>query len=321
MSDKPVPFSKRARYRTEAALIRVGIALLTLMPRRMVLGLAWSAAWVGFLVAPRPRSVAIANLDVAFGDEISPARKRQIARRSFQNLAMTMTSLLHAHRVTPKKLDAFCTIDESHLAELKQSGQAVIIITPHYGNWEILGLKLAAAGYPLTVIAQDMPNTQTERILAELRSVTGNRVISQQAATIKLYRALRRGEWTAALTDLNAPRGGGGVWIDFFGLPVYNNSSVAWLAIKTRAAVMGCAAVPLPGGRVDIRVTPIAYETTDDLDADVARLSAACLGFCEEVVRRDPDHWLWTYKRWKRRPHAEQGQYPFYSTQAPQPKS
>ncbi len=53
-----------------------------------------------------------------------------------------------------------------------------------------------------------------------------------------------------------------------------------------------------------------------DHAADVAALSQQVLDQCRDLIRDDPEPWLWTYKRWKRRPTPDRDGYPFYSRYA-----
>ena len=68
------------------------------------------------------------------------------------------------------------------------------------------------------------------------------------------------------------------------------------------------------------RITPDSQFRVQCYSADFAEnplhrtnLALRCLDLCADLIRQDPDHWLWTYKRWKRRPSPEKGRYPFYS--------
>ena len=123
-----------------------------------------------------------------------------------------------------------------------------------------------------------------------------------------------RGETIGVLVDVNARRGRGGVWLDFFGLKVFNSAAIAELAIRTGAAIIFGHAEPLPGRRVRINFGPeVVPSDTGDRERDVLLTSQRCLDLCAEVIRKNPDLWLWTYKRWKRRPTPEVGRYPFYS--------
>jgi lauroyl/myristoyl acyltransferase len=57
----------------------------------------------------------------------------------------------------------------------------------------------------------------------------------------------------------------------------------------------------------------IVPDDTGDHAQDVLTTSQRCLDLCADLIRKNPEHWLWTYKRWKRRPSPEAGRYPFYS--------
>ena len=70
----------------------------------------------------------------------------------------------------------------------------------------------------------------------------------------------------------------------------------------------------MPDGRARIVYWPeIVHEPTGNKEADARAINQKCLAFCESVIREQPEHWLWSYKRWKVRPTPEQGRYPYYS--------
>jgi lauroyl/myristoyl acyltransferase len=102
--------------------------------------------------------------------------------------------------------------------------------------------------------------------------------------------------------------------LDFFGLPVYNHASAAALALHSGAAIVLGVAHPLGAGRVRAVYGPeIKYTLTGDHTKDLHTINQQCLAACEQVIREHPEHWLWSYRRWKFRPRAEQGRHPYYS--------
>ncbi|MGO9608616.1 MAG: lysophospholipid acyltransferase family protein [Verrucomicrobiia bacterium] len=118
----------------------------------------------------------------------------------------------------------------------------------------------------------------------------------------------------ALLIDLNAVPSRGGIWLDFFGKPVFGFSGAAALARHTGAAIITAVGHPLPDGRVRAVYGPeIPCANTGDEEADLRVTSQQCLRYCEELIRREPERWLWFYRRWKFRPTAERGDFPYYS--------
>lgn len=318
-STNPVSLGKRFRYALETAGFRLLICLLPCLSFRGLQGLARGLGSLAYRVAGKPRRIALANLDVAFGHTKPLAEKERIARCSMQNLATTILTLFWSARQTPKELHAVVEPDAENLDFARQvvaRGKGVVCATLHYGNWELLSLATGNYGFPVHIVAEFSRNAALAELIHGLRSRTGNRIIAQRGAAPKLLRALRKGEVVVLIIDQNAPEEGGGEWLEFFGLPAFNNVIAAALAIRTGAALCSCHTVPMPDGRVRVVYGPeIPYTVTDDYEADVRRVSQQCLDHFEQLIRQQPGFWLWTYKRWKHRRDLGDTRYPFYTSE------
>jgi KDO2-lipid IV(A) lauroyltransferase len=319
--NRSVTRGKMLRYRLETGLLLTVTWILPRLSRRMMLRCARALGAVAYRLMGRQRKIALANLDVAFGDTMTAAEKERIARRSMEQFASSLLGLFWSARMTVDDVDSVIEIDPRDLALARgmvEEGRGIIFVTLHYGDWEMLGLASGFLGVPLHVVTETMRNKGMEEVFARLRTRSGNAVIPQQGAAVKLLRALRRKGSIALLIDLNAPDHSGGMWMDFFGLPVYNNTAAAALALRTGARIVGACTIPLPDGRVRLKFGPeIPCESTGDDQADLRRVSKACLEYCEQVIREAPEFWLWSYKRWKHRPEKPRGHYPFYTTWKP----
>ena len=314
---KPIPLPKRLRFRLETFGAR-SIAWMTLrLSRRSVGQLARAVGWLGYYLLPMPRRIALANLAVAFGSTKTRLEKQRVARASSQNFAATILTHFWAPRLTRDTLGQFADVDAEGLKlvrDLCAKGRGIIFVTLHYGDWELLGLATGFYGFDLTVVTKTMRNAGLETIFSRLRAQSGNHIISSRHAGAKLLKALRRGHCVALLIDQHVGPRGGGLWCDFFGVPVLTTSLMARLALHSGAAIVGCVAHPLPDGRSRMVYGPeIRCEPTGDDEADVRSITQQCLQYCERTIRERPEPWLWSYKRWKVRPHQEPGRYPFYS--------
>jgi KDO2-lipid IV(A) lauroyltransferase len=189
-----------------------------------------------------------------------------------------------------------------------------VFVPFHFGEWETLGVATALLGFPMTIVMEQLRNPHVARTFERLRGHAGNQIILQRHALPKLLKALKRGERIALLIDLNALPSRGGIWLEFFGKPVFAFSAAAALARYTGAAIIGGVSYPLADGRLRIVYGPeIPCANTGDEDADLRVTSQQCLRYCEELIRRNPEYWLWFYPRWKFRPTKELGDFPFYS--------
>ncbi len=319
---KPLSTGRKVRYWFEALALKLVARSIQLLPRRVMLGLSHGVGSIAYYLLNRPRKIALANLAIALGATHSPRRRKEIARRSFQNFSRTMFGLFWSARMNPESFRQLVVFEDAVLTQVRalhQTGRGVIYIGLHYGDWEMAGLCAGFVGVPVNIVTDTMRNTRMEQIFADLRSRSGSRVVGQEGAVLKLFRALRRGEGVALLIDQHANQRLGGEWLEFFGLPTFSNVAAAALSLRTSAPVVPFLATPQSDGRVVLEFgEPIAVPPTSDQENDIRTLSQKCLQFCEDRVRAKPELWLWSYKRWKHYPAGQQTRYPFYSSPAPE---
>jgi len=229
-----------------------------------------------------------------------------------------MLGLFWSARLTPALTQQLVELPDSCLRLIRDCqarGKGVIVITMHYGDWELQGPAFGFRQIPMTVIAKRMRNPALERIFVKLRSRWGHRVVAGRFAMLHVLKTLKRGGCVAVLVDQHVGLRAGGTWCDFFGLPVLTNSTIGQLELRSGAAIVTSIAHPLPDGKIRIDCQELAYQPSGDAQADIQMISQRCLDFCEAVIRKNPDHWLWSYKRWRARPHPELGRFPAYSQQ------
>jgi KDO2-lipid IV(A) lauroyltransferase len=307
---------KRLRHRLEAALLTPALWVVPVFPYRAVRRMGRCLGWLCFWVLGGQRRTALANLDVAFGDARTRPEKIRIARASFQSFGAAMVGLFWSGRLTPSLTRQIVDVPDTSLQLIRNSmarGKGVIFIMMHYGDWELQGPAFGFREIPLTVIAKRMRNPALERIFVKLRSQWGHRVVAGPYAMLRVLKTLKRGGCVAILIDQHVGARAGGTWCDFFGLPVLTNSTIGQLELRSGAAIVTSIAHPLPDGRIRIDCQEFSYQPSGNDQVDIQTISQRCLDFCEAVIRKDPEHWLWSYKRWRARPHTEQGRFPAYS--------
>jgi Kdo2-lipid IVA lauroyltransferase/acyltransferase len=306
-------------------LLTVGVEVLAwIIPklsRKSVWRLGHTAGWLGYYMLASERRIALSNLDTVFAATKSRKEKISIARASFQNFVTTILLLFWAPQLTASNLGEIVEVDPEDLQfmrEIFDRGQGALCVTFHYGNWELVGLASGFWGFPISVLTCGggawESNPKTSRILSRLRSRSGNHVTSARSSPCSLVKPLQQKEGVALLVDLNASRRGKGAWVNFFGLPVFNTVTVASLARMTRAPIVCCVGYPLPNGNIKIVLGPeVKYTLSGNEQIDLREISQKCLEFCEQVILRNPEHWRWAYKRWKRRRTTDSRAFPYYS--------
>jgi KDO2-lipid IV(A) lauroyltransferase len=184
------------------------------------------------------------------------------------------------------------------------SGKPAIILTGHYGNWELAGYVFGLFGFPTYAVARTLDNPYLERFLREFRERTGQRLIPKSGGYDQIVEVLSTGKPLSMLADQDAgPRG---LFVDFFGRPASTHKAIALLAIEHEVPVIvGVARRIGPGFRYEIRCADIIEpgELTGTVD-DSRLLTQRYTSALEELIRQDPTQYLWLHRRWKNQPQA-----------------
>jgi lauroyl/myristoyl acyltransferase len=310
------PLYRHLRRPFETAAFRLALATVARLPRRAVLGLAWLGGSLGFCFDRRGRAVGLANLELAFGPAKTAAEKRAILKAAYITMARTFLDVIWFGTRSAERLSRYVEPDPTLQPLLCNKNQ--ICITAHFGNWETVGQMMALHRFPLHSIAMPVKNPAVDRMLIARREVTGQKIIPRQGALRKLLGVLRDQGKAAFLVDQNTSEKHGGIWVNYFGLPVPVTPAPAALAARTGSELFVGFCAPQPGGRYRVYVTDRFLPPAPGDEAAVHALTQQVLTAIENEVRRHPEHWLWMYKRWKKiRPGTAPDRYPFYAKPAP----
>ena len=292
----------------EAVLVAAALALIPLLPRRAVVSLARALAALAFRLSRRDRRIAMANVELAFGASRTAAEKQAIVRESFGTMALVLLDVFWFQRRTAARLRRHVSFDPSYYACYVPYAPC-IVVTAHYGNWEVEGLVSALDGYPLHSVAMPLKNRYVDAMLAHARNVTGQKVVPRRGAVKSLLRVLRDGGRTAFLMDQNTLPAEGGQFVEFFGLPVPVSGAAEMLAQRTGAPVVFAYSAIDDAGHYTVYCQPPLFP-----GAEGTGITQQTTGMLEALVRRSPGAWLWMYKRWKSVPPGADGsRYPYYA--------
>jgi len=310
--------SNRHPIRSVFELMATGVACATIprLPRASVLSLGRAFGRTAAAAPSHARRVALANLRLAYGSELSEEARRERLRRSFESFALALLDAVWFGGGPPDRLRRYIRHDAAFLERVR-GGRAHVLLTAHLGEWEVLGQAVAAEGVRLMSVAAPLANPAVDRIFAELRRASGQMIIPQRGAMLRLLRHLKGGGQVAMLLDQNVKPEEGGVFVPFFGLPVPVSRAAAALALRMRAPILSAFMFAEPDGTCRV-VSGEAIEPEDfppgENDEAVVCLTTEIAALCERAVRRWPDAWLWSYKRWKHvPPGVPRERYPFYA--------
>ncbi len=260
-----------------------------------------------YFVDRKHRERALGNLRRGC-PELSETQARALARRSLQQLFMLFVEVLFTTRLVHLdtwrkyvKLDQFKPVVEL----LLRKNQGLILLTGHYGNWEILGYVLATLGFETTSIARPLDNKMVNRWLTAVREKKGQKIIAKTGATPKVTALLDRNAAVGFIADQNA--GSKGMFVDFFGRKASTYKSIGLLAMEYQVPIIIGYARRV-GERFQFRcgAQDIIYPTDWANQPDPLRyITQRYTKAIEDLIRVDPGQYLWVHRRWKSRPKGE----------------
>jgi KDO2-lipid IV(A) lauroyltransferase len=246
------------------------------------------------------KHVRIAAKNLARTPEICPPdRIASFIRRVYDHVGLGFVEMLKIPRLLRHhdvsryvKLVRF-----DILARCWKEGQGVIVVIGHLGNWEVGGLAVTLAGYPIQSLARPINNPWIDRYLNRFRTQTGQRTIPRDRALGEMIRVLSNGGMLVVQVDQDARNLG--VYVNFFGRPASTHRAPATLSLKYRSPVV--LVNTYREGRMNYAVCsePIYPDGFRDRPNPVKALSQAYSDQFEAFVRQHPDQWFWMHDRWK----------------------
>ncbi|MCE2559891.1 MAG: hypothetical protein J4F98_15180 [Acidobacteria bacterium] len=257
------------------------------------------AGWLGSLwwTADRPRRrVAISNI-LRAGVAGDPAEARAIGRAATRHMGTVLVESLKSALVLDDPDRVRVRIPDDVQAVLEDPDQGLIVVSGHFGNWELAGQWLSRYK-PVAGISRPMNNPRVQELALSRRPRHGFRMIPKYDPDPgRFIKLLGDGEILALLVDQHARQG---LDVPFFGHPAKTHTTAAMLHLVTRAPMCFATCRRAAPMTFDLTLSPlIERQRSGDRSADVEAILLALNGLLEEAIRRDPDQYLWGHRRWR----------------------
>jgi len=253
-----------------------------------------ATARLTFAILWKYRKLMEENVSMAMSDQFLPVERRKtLARMAWRNFVWGLCETACALYTSRDALCASVAIEgEEYLKRALEKGKGVIAFGAHLGNFTMIGPRLAAAGYPFSILVKHPPDQRLARLIDGYRAKVGVKTISakpRRQAARQILDALRRNELVLVLPDVFKS---GRVNAQFLGSAVYVRRGPVTLALRAGAAVVPMYVTRDAEDRLTLRISPeIDVVKTGDLQEDVAANLALFTRHLEDMVRRYPDQW------------------------------
>lgn len=301
MAQKSHPAVDLAAY----AALRVLIATLQALPLEVCDRGAAVLAWFFTTLLPIRRRLVDGNLQTAFPEQT--ARERQLtARRMWHHLFLMVAEIAHTprkiHRTTWRKRCRLDDNDERVIVSTLLHDGPKVIISAHYGNFELGGYMLGLFGFPTHTVARTIDNPYVNRYVNDFRGRTGQYMLPKQGSREVIEQVMEAGGALTLLGDQAAGRKG--CWINFFGRPASTHKAVSLFTLTYEAptVVIGVRRLGKP---LQYETEAIAFVDPRASDFQLGTTTLLTEWFTrglEEIIRKAPEQYWWVHNRWKGEP-------------------
>lgn len=280
-------------------LARAAIFFIYLLPANIGSHVAAFGGRIAYLILAKYRNITIENLTLAFGKERTPAEIRMIARRVFENLGRNAFELIQFPKINSANIDRIVTMrGAAILDQAFREGKGVVVLTAHFGNWELMPAVLRMKGYPGYAIGRRLYFDKYDAYLNRLRKVHDVNIIYRDESPRKMLRALRDNKIVGIVADQDVDSVDG-VFVDFFGRKAYTPAGPAALAKASGAPIIPVLIMRENGRHTVVVDPPVGLVDTGDREKDLAENTQRWSNIIESYIRRYPDQWVWMHRRWK----------------------
>jgi KDO2-lipid IV(A) lauroyltransferase len=286
--------------------IRVAVCIGQTITWDLAIAIARFLSWVAQKVDRRHVAIAEENLRHAFPD-LNAAAITSLRKKSFDHLFEMAIEIVRVprlvHRSNAYEMLPFATAEQLKTAtDYATSGRPLMVLTGHFGNWEILSYAIGAAGFHANLIARRLDNPYLDRFVNQFRRKTGQQILDKNSDYDKIQQTLADCKTLGMVGDQDAgPRG---LFLPFMNRPASTYKSIALLSLEFSAPIMVLAAARVGSPMkyvlyLEDVIEPAEFQSSRDPVRGITERYSAAL---ERVVRRHPEQYFWVHRRWKHQP-------------------
>jgi KDO2-lipid IV(A) lauroyltransferase len=288
-------------------LVRTIVCVLESLSHDAARRIAAVLAWLLYRLDRRHRLVADDNLRQAFPGHFSDAERDAVVRSVYRHFSDLLIDIIQTpRRLNPATWRRHLEFSDGRLLiDRILSGRPLMLVTGHFGNWEVGGYVLGLLGFRTYAIARPLDNPYVDDFLRRWRERTGQGILAKHGDFEKMNAILKGNGIVATLGDQDA--GQRGLFVDFFGRPASTHKAVALLSLEHRVPllVIGVRKVGVPIRYQVVVEDHILPEEYDGQPGGVRAMTQRFTEALERVVRAAPEQYFWLHRRWKHQPQPK----------------
>ena len=245
------------------------------------------------------RKIVSINLELAF-PELSSKERGKITRANYRWFARFCMDVLHLDAWQGRTSEVTNFHNLEILDEALTEKKGVLLVSGHFGNWEMIPSALAELGYPVSMYVGRQTNPLTNELQNTARANFGVQTIDKgKKATLQMAKALAANKIIAMLIDQNDNKSD--LFVNFFAKLASSSKGTAAFHLLRKSPVV-LVTCPYVGDKFEITFQRISFELSGEHEQDTLEISQKITAELEKVIRQYPEQYFWMHRRWRARP-------------------
>jgi Kdo2-lipid IVA lauroyltransferase/acyltransferase len=272
--------------------------LFTLLPLRILYLLSDFFFILIYYVAGYRKKVVFLNLKNSFPEK-SHHEIKKIAKSFYHHLCDYFIESLYIYNMSLKEINKRVVYKNPELLNgLYQQNRSAIAIMGHYGNWEWLFALPLHVNFEVYAIYSRLNNRYYDELFKRTRGKCGIKLIPMKTAYKDLISATNKKIQTLTyfLSDQRPVWSSIRYWTTFLNqeTPVLLGGEA--IAKKLNQPVVYAEIQKIKRGYYEVYFRLITENPKETAEFEITEAHTRIL---EEIIRKKPDYWLWSHKRWK----------------------
>jgi KDO2-lipid IV(A) lauroyltransferase len=238
---------------------------------------------------------------LAFGDTLNEAKRKEIGIAAFTNMIDTVFGIVKRDKMKKEDVVKNVTFEGEEIIKAYQdAGKQFILVTGHFGNWELLSQSIAIH-FDLTLVGvgRKLDSDIMNEVLIQNRERFNVEMVYKNGAMKGAIKAIGQKKIVGILTDqsLSIEQS---VDVNFFNRKTTHTPIASILSRKFDLDLVPAFISTEDYKNYTVKIYPaIKTVKTDDKEQDLEILTQSQADGLEHVIRERPDQWFWMHKRWK----------------------
>lgn len=274
--------------------------LISLLPLRLLYILSDFFYFLVYYVFRYRRKVVDENLRNAFPEK-SDEERALIRKKYFHYLSDLVVETIKLFTISQKEVMKRVKVpNPESVKNIFSEGQSVIGVLGHYGNWEMGALRFSQLFDEKRVIVyKPLSNAYFNALMIKMRSRFGATMVSMKSTMRKLIEFRNERTVTVMVGDQTPAKSEIHYFTRFLNQPTAVFLGVEKLAKLTNSAVIFCDIRRIKRGYYQCSFVPMFKEPKLTEENEI---TDAHVHYLEQVIREQPEYWLWSHRRWKFKP-------------------